>query len=66
MFTKNEKKKKGPAVVVGIAGLAIYGAYSMVNKIKSLTTDKISSLMCKMKKKEKNMDCDCETDEDCG
>jgi len=64
MFNKNEKKKKGPAVAVGIAGLAVYGAYSIVSKIKSMTTDKIAGLMCRMKKKKGEGECGCETDEE--
>lgn len=64
MFNKSEKKKKGPAVAIGIATLAVYGAYSMVSKIKGMTTDKISGLMCRMKKKKGEGECDCES-EDC-
>jgi len=48
----------------GIAGLAVYGAYSIVSKIKSMTTDKIAGLMCRMKKKKGEGECGCETDEE--
>ncbi len=68
MFSKNEKKKKGPALFVGIGALAVYGAYSAVSKIKSMTVDKMSCLMSKMRPKRKDSyskdSCGCESDTD--
>ncbi len=70
MFSKNEKKKKGPALAAGIGALAVYGAYSVVSKIKNMTTDKMSALMNKMKRKrgasESQSGCSCDTDMDDG
>ncbi len=62
MFSKGEKKKKGPALAISVGALAVYGAYSAVQRLKNMTVDKVSCLMSKMKKGKDKKSCDCGAD----
>ena len=66
MFSKGEKKKKGPALAISFGALALYGAYSAVLKIKNMTVDKMTCLISKMKKDKQKKSCDCGEDCQCG
>lgn len=67
MFMKSDKKKKNPAVAIGVGALALYGAYSMVCCVKNICCEKGKMLTNMFKKKQncENSQPDCNCSEDC-
>lgn len=67
MFSRTQKKKKHPLLVMGIGAMALFGAYSLVTAACDACREKAKALMNAMKKKKsccKDIE-SCDPDEDC-